>query len=140
MTDLPELTDAEWEAERQKARAEFEAAQIDDSSLFMEEVDGIREILHFDEGEQKFHLERVADVEPVLEWCKGRYNEGLASRFCEFRHVGRYPWVIVQIFAKKWGVKDPWAMLKDKEMVNRLLSDSDLSLFRTLPGNYSRRA
>lgn len=110
-----------------------------DGGILIDTSDGIAETLHFDEGEQKFHLRRVEDVESVLDWCKGRYSEGLVNRYCEFRHVGRYPFTVVQIFAKRWGFDDPWAMLKNREMVDRLIADSELSYFRTLPGNYSRR-
>lgn len=140
MTDLPELSDEQWEIERRQLRADYERAHLADGSLLVGRDDGIQERLIFDETENRFVVEKVQDVESVLEWCRGRFNEGLANRHCEFRHVGRYPVIVLQIFAQKWGFSDWASCLKDKTMMHRLLNDRDLGYFRTLPGRVGRRA
>jgi hypothetical protein len=101
---------------------------------------GVKEIAHFDPTTgDLLALERVEDVEAVLEWCKGRYNEGLVNRHSEFRQVGSYPANVISIFEKKHGLKPGEAAIalgKDKHLTNKLLNDPDLSGFRTLAGRY----
>jgi hypothetical protein len=135
---VPELTDEEWAAEQKAAFAAYKAAQLPNGNLLLDDgsESGIREEVTYDTADERVVIKRVEDVEPVLDWCKGRYNEGLVNRHSEFRHVGRYPVNVLNIFAKKWGFPDYGACLKDKEMMNRLINDSDLAYFRTLPGRY----
>jgi hypothetical protein len=40
-------------------------------------------------------IERVEDVEPVLEPAKSCFNDGLVNRKSEFRRVGTYPMSVV---------------------------------------------
>lgn len=97
------------------------------------------EYAHFDADGNLVALEREEDVESVLEWAKARYNEGLADRHCEFRHVGSYPANVLEIFARKNGIPPGQiqsALGKDQELTKRLLNDRDLSGFRTLAGRY----
>lgn len=110
--------------------------------------DGTKEYAHFDEQTgDLLHVERVEDVESVLDWCRGRFNAGLANRHCEFRHVGSYPQGVLEIFGRKYGIKRAHesetyanavtrALGKDKELTKLLVNDRDLSGFRTLPGTY----
>jgi len=102
--------------------------------------DGLKEYAHFDkETGDLLCLEREEDVQSVLDWCKGRYNEGLANRYCEFRLVGSYPPNVVRLFAQKWGIDPDHAVValgKDRDLTNKLLNDRDLSGFRTLAGRY----
>jgi hypothetical protein len=108
--------------------------------VLVDTTDGLKEYAHFDKQTgDLLCLEREEDVESVLEWCKGRYNDGLANSLCEFRHVARFPHNVIHIFAKKWGI-DPnqivAALGKDKDLTSKLLNDRDLGGFRTLPGTY----
>jgi hypothetical protein len=133
-----EITAAEIAA----AEAELRAARIDGSRMLLERdaETGAREILHFDEGEGTFSIERVADVEPVLEWCKGRYNEGIANRHCEFRPLASLPTVVLDIRGKARGLPDGWYLKKEyqREVLNAA-HDPDLSGFRTMSGEFRRR-
>lgn len=101
---------------------------------------GVKEIAHFDDTTgDLLALQRVQDVEGVLNWCKGRYNEGLVNRHSEFRQVASYPRGAIEIFAKKWGLPSDEVerlLIKDKKLTDKLLSDPDLSGFRTLPGRF----
>lgn len=110
--------------------------------------DGTKEYAHFDPVTgDLLHVERVEDVEKVLDWCKGRFNEGLANHHCEFRHVGSYPQGVLEIFGRKHGIKranesETYAhaamrvLGKDEELTKLLVNDRDLSGFRVLPGRY----
>lgn len=127
---LPEIAGAE---------AELAAARLDGSSMTLgEDVAGASETLHFDDTEKTFTVERVEDVESTLDWCKGRYNEGLANRHCEFRHVARIPVNVLILWGRMRGFTDPaWYLQKSAmPLIKEVLADRDLSGFRTLPGHY----
>ena len=136
---VDDLTPEQWEEERKKAELDYKLAKLEDGSLFLEENDGITETLHFDEVEQTFTIKRVEDVESVMDWCRAHYNEVHVNKHNEFRFLGRYPITIAQVFAKKWGFPNWQECLKHKDMFYRLISDRDLSKFRTVAGNYTRR-
>lgn len=84
-------------------------------------------------------LERVSNVEPILEEAKACFNEGLVDRKSEFRRVGSYPPNALRIFAANHKL-DPDRVVKDLakdwSLTRLLLNDRDLSGFRTLPGKY----
>lgn len=136
---VDDLTPEEWEAERKKAALDYKLARLEDGSLFLENSDGVTETLHFDETAQTFTIKRVEDVESVMDWCQTHYNEVQVNKHNEFRFLGRYPVTIAQVFAKRWGFSSWQECLKHKDMFYRLLNDRDLSKFRTIPGNYTRR-
>jgi hypothetical protein len=126
------------------ARAEREAeAALDDMGNFVLERDEFgSETLHIDEGEQKLHIERVADVEPVLDWCKAHYSAKVANSHCEFRQLASLPPSVLDIWgrANYPGLPDQWWQLKRyHHLVIKAAHDSDLSGFRTMAGNYIRR-
>jgi hypothetical protein len=134
----PVPTEAEF-AEAERVAAGFEAARIAENRVVLEDVDGAREILHLEDD--KFVIERVEDVESTLDWCKGRYNEGLANRHCEFRHFASIPETALLIWGKGRGITVPnWYMKKEyHDLVVEAAHDRDLSGFRTLSGNFSKR-
>lgn len=117
-----------------RERAELERDMIGPNEFML----GPGERVVFEEDGDTFHIERVEDVEGVLDWCKGRFNEGLANAKCEFRQIASYPPVILEIFGKKRGVTDPAWYLKrgSEDLMKELLLDRDLSGFRTLAGRY----
>lgn len=97
------------------------------------------EIAHFDADGNLEAIERIEDVEPILDAAKAAFNLGLVNKASEFRRVGSYPPNVLKIFAKKWGI-DPNTIIqrigKDRELTSLLLNDRELSGFRTLPGTY----
>lgn len=110
------------------------------SRVFLDRDDGGVEYAYFDDTTGDLQaIERVENVEAVLEECKANFNEGLVNRKSEFRRVGSYPANAVRLFARKWGI-DPnevvKALGKDWDLTSKLLNDSDLAHFRTLPGRY----
>src|ERR1700730_5126644 len=120
------------------SRAETEAAVIDGTSMLLERDAGGTEYLHFeDDG---FTIERVVDVEPVLDWCKGRFNAGLANSLSEFRQIASLPPSVLDIWGKVRGLPPQWYSLKEyHNLVVQAAHDRDLSGFRTLAGHFIRR-
>lgn len=101
----------------------------------------------FDRDGNLVSVEVVDDAEPVLEWCKGRFNADTANRFkSDFWHAGSYPVGVLEVFGRKLGIQPTLSesvgaivarMLgKDKDMTRMLLNDRDLSGFRTMPGRF----
>lgn len=107
--------------------------------FFVDDDGAGTEFAHIDAEGNLEAVERVEDVEPVLEAAKAAFNIGLQNKASEFRRVGSYPANCLRIFAQKWGL-DPNTIIqrigKDKELTRLLLNDRDLSGFRTLPGSY----
>ena len=95
--------------------------------------DGIVEWLHFDAGSGAFAIERVQDVEPVLEANKAAANAGdgySASR--ELRQVAEIPMVVALRWKEERGIdlfnRDHWPAVK------KLLRDPEWRHLRTSPG------
>lgn len=147
-TEIEEAERVAWEdqevreAEVSAVRAEWDAATLDRNRMVLEENQYGTETLHFDEGENTFTIERVQDVEPILDWCKGRFNEGIANRHCEFRQIASLPPGALDVWARAngYGLPDGWYLQKQyHHLVMRAAHDSDLSGFRTLHGDFRRR-
>ncbi|MBV9521600.1 MAG: hypothetical protein JO010_02330 [Alphaproteobacteria bacterium] len=95
--------------------------------------DGMIEYLHHDETEDRFALELVSDVAPVIERNKALFNDGdgfAPSR--EWRRVASFPPIMREIAKRIWGA-DPF-LKGNEELLRRLLNDPDLRHFRTAPG------
>lgn len=134
---LPAVDDSITAAEIAQARAEFEAARVDENTFMVDRTEAGAEYLKYNPSDDTFTIVHADDPASVLEWCKGRFNEGLANRFCEFRHVASYPPIVLEIWAKENGVDPRYvtqALGKDRDLTKRLLNNRDLSGFRTLAG------
>lgn len=136
--DDAEITQAEIAA----SEAELRAATIDANRMLLDDDEYGREILFEDPSDGTFTIERVVDVEPVLEWCKGRFNEGIAQQHCEFRQIASLPPAALDVWARARGYRlpDGWYLKREYEgLVMDAAHDRDLSGFRTLAGEYRRR-
>jgi len=99
----------------------------------LDRYDGIVEYLHYDDAEDRFAVELVADIEPTIERNKALYADGdgyAPSR--EWRRVASFPPIVVEIFKRQWGA-DPFKK-GNEDLLHRLLNDPDLRHFRTAPG------
>jgi hypothetical protein len=101
---------------------------------FLERVDGADEYLVHDEAEDRFAVERVADIGPVLERNKRLLaaEDGGWSPSREWRRLASFPPIVIEIFKRRWGA-DPLAR-GNEALLRRLLNDPDLRHFRTAPG------
>ena len=115
------------------------------SRVFLDADDAGVEYAWFDDATgDLLSIERVEDVEQVLEDCKRQFNEGLVNQKSEFRRVSSYPPNALRLWAKQKGLNwygigaEEMAKLlcKDEKLTSQLLNDRDLSGFRTLPGRY----
>jgi hypothetical protein len=137
------LTDADFSLTQDEVSAvqrAAEAAVLDGSTMSLGHgEDGAVERLHFDDVENTVTLSRVDDVQSVLDWCKGRFNAGLADSLSEFRQIASIPPDVLAIWANAKGYKLPadWMLRKDyHDLVIAAAHDRDLSGFRTLAGTY----
>jgi hypothetical protein len=102
-------------------------------NLELDRHDGMVEYLHYDEDADRFAVELVSDVEPVIECNKALYADGDGfgpSR--EWRRVASFPPIIREIWTRVWGA-DPFAK-GNEDLLKRLLNDPELRYFRTAPG------
>ncbi len=95
--------------------------------------DGIVEWLHFDSATGAFAIERVQDVEPVLEANKAAANAGDGySPSRELREVAEIPMVVALKWKEERGIdvfnRDHWPAVK------KLLRDPEWRYLRTSPG------
>lgn len=74
--------------------------------MLVEVVDGIAEYLHHDEQNGTFSLQRVSDVESVIEENKRRQNDGTNgwSPSREWKHVARIPMGVCLEWLTKYGI------------------------------------
>jgi len=97
------------------------------------QADGITEIFHMDELTGEITIERVQDVEPVIEANKRAQTAGDGfSPSRDFRQIAEIPLGVVEFWRTMLGVdifnRDHWPAVK------RLLRDSDWRHLTTSPG------
>lgn len=101
---------------------------------FLDHVDGAAEFLRYDEAEDRFAVETVADITPVIERNKALLtaDDGGWSPSREWRRVASFPPIVIEIFKRRWGA-DPLAR-GNEALLRRLLNEPELRHFRTAPG------
>ncbi len=83
-------------------------------------------------------IERVQDIEPIIEQNKRAMNEwsghNESTRWKgDFHHVASIPEVVIEKWCKDHGFTYA-DFIKDSSIVKRFLNDSDNAKFRTKPG------
>lgn len=137
--DLSDFTPEEIAA----ATREADAALDDMGNFVLERGPDGTETLHIDETEGRITIERVADVEPTLDWCKANYSAKVANSHSEFRQLASLPPSVLDLWAKgkNLGLPDQWWQLKQyHHLVIEAAHDSDLSGFRLMAGRYMKKA
>ena len=98
----------------------------------------IIETYHYDEQEDKMHIQRVQDVEPILEANKRQFQvDDKRYKSDTLNHVARIPLVLLEQWGKKLGM-NPMHILEDDKLLRKLLDDPDHRFLRTKPGKLSR--
>ncbi len=99
-------------------------------AVMWDQISQIREVLHVDENSNQVVVERVQDIEPILDYNKAmRNHELVGSHKSEvMNHVARIPLLIVEKW-KNEGVID-WFNSTDAER-RRVLNDPANAMFRT---------
>jgi hypothetical protein len=102
-------------------------------ALPVSRMDGVTTTLHFDDSENTFSLNRVQDVEPILDLNKAaQANEDGMSASRELRHIARIPTVVYAEWCRQYGCD----VLKDKALLRRLLNDPDNRWLRVDGGRF----
>lgn len=124
-----------------QAAADFRAAKIDGNTFFLEDVDGRREYLVFDDATDTARLVVSEDLTLQQEACKTLFNEPVNHK-SEFRRIASWPPSVLQLWGRlKYGITDEaWFFKREYEhLLMRAAHDRDLAQFRTCPGTYLRR-
>lgn len=82
---------------------------------------------HADGG--KFHIQTVADVEPVIEHAKALHNEGKHTNPGGDHHLARIPIVVLNAWAIARGVTYD-AVMQDVRLLEEFMRDPANSDFR----------
>lgn len=136
MTDLP-IVDTITPEEIRAAAAEFKGAKIDENTLFLEDVDGRKELLVFDDD--RMRLVVYEDLTGLQEANKAAYNQPI-NQGCEFRMMARFPASFLEAYGFNNGLTRGWYYLKEYEgLLMRIAHDPQYRDFRTMPGNFIRR-
>lgn len=97
-------------------------------------ANAVRSVFHYDHTEDRTIIERVQDVEPILERAKGLHNAGLThSDDREYVHAASIPNVIVERYCHLHKIAFD-EFMRNEDHQRRLLNDPDLSGFRIWKG------
>ncbi len=102
-------------------------------TIELDRYGGMVELLHHDESEDRFHIETVSDVEPILDLNKASQNDGTrgygATR--EWRLKARIPNVIALKLLTEKGIDVMDKAVWDDGTMDRVLNDPDYRYLRT---------
>lgn len=100
----------------------------------LDEHSGLTEFLHQDPADpDKFAIQSIADVEPLIERNKALLNDGDGySPSREWRRVASIPVAVINIWNKQYGC-DVLAK-QNADLFKRLLNDPENAFLRTAPG------
>jgi hypothetical protein len=91
----------------------------------------IKERHVYDDMEDKLYIERVQDVQPILEANKRAFDvDDRRFKNEAFNHVARIPMIVIEKVKRESGID----LLKDEKALKKFLNDPDNKLFRTKPG------
>lgn len=86
-------------------------------------------VTRFHADGDKFHIQTVADVEPVLEHAKALHNEGKHHNPMGDQHLARIPIVVLNAWAIARGLTFD-AVMQDVRLLEDFMRDPDNSHFR----------
>lgn len=89
--------------------------------------------LHHDDIEDKLHIERVQDVEPILEANKRAYNDAGAFKSETFNKKAEIPLTILLSWCQAKGITYQ-EFMTDNSILRRFLNDPDNRFCLTRPG------
>lgn len=85
---------------------------------------------HYDEAEDRLIVERIQDVESIVEHNKQLANDAPTNWRGDMHHIASIPLVIIEKVKNETGVD----LLKDQAALRRFLNDPDNKFFRTKLG------
>lgn len=90
----------------------------------------IEEKFHYDESNDRLTIERIQDVEPIIEANKDAYNWAPTHWKNDFNKVASIPLVVIEKYKNETGID----LLKDKDELRKFLNDPNNKFMRTKPG------
>lgn len=94
---------------------------------------GDRIWFHYDHSDDSVTIERVSDVEPILEASKRKFNDAPSNWKGDVHHIAEIPMVIVEQLIKQGILYGP-GRVRDMDRFKAWLNDRDNRMFRTRPG------
>lgn len=88
---------------------------------------------YFDHATDQFHIEKVVDVEPIIEVAKALSNDAPSDWKGDWHRVASIPLALLPELAKK-GIMTAGGRILDKAKMKQWLNDRDSRVFRTRPG------
>lgn len=88
---------------------------------------------HYDQLEDKLHIERVQDVQPILEANKRAYNDAGSFKSEIFNKKAEIPLVVLLQWCQKRGISYH-EFMNDDSILRRFLNDPDNRFCLTRPG------
>lgn len=92
---------------------------------------------HYDKSADRLIIERVQDIEPIIEANKRKFNESNGHESTRWKgdlhHVASVPEVVIEKWCKDNGFTFA-EFINDPKISKRFLNDSSNSHFRTKPG------
>jgi len=88
---------------------------------------------HYDEKEDKLHIETVQDVQPILEANKRAFNDAREFKSEVFNKKASIPMTIMLAWLKEKGISYREFMIDDT-ILRRFLNDPDNKFCLTRPG------
>lgn len=85
-----------------------------------------------DPSEEKLHVRRVQDVQPILEDAKARASAGLVGSK-DYWHMAELPFVIVEKYCNDQGITFN-EFMRNTEHIKRMVNDPALAAFRVHGG------
>lgn len=93
----------------------------------------VQTFVKYDESEDKLHINRVQDVEPIIEHVKTLKDGYKGSDIGHY--VGTIPAVIVEQYLIECGI-DFGDFMKDDTHIKRILTNPDFKKFRVWEGRF----
>lgn len=93
----------------------------------------IYEKYHYDQLEDKLHIEQVQDVQPILEANKRAFNDSSGFKSEVFNKKASIPTVVLMDWLKRNGLTYQ-DFMNDEKVLKRFLNDPDHKFCLTRPG------
>jgi len=85
---------------------------------------------HYDAVEDKLTVQRIQDVEPIIEANKRAANDASSNWRGDMHHVASIPLVVLEHYRNRLGID----LLKDGAALKRFLNDPENAFMRTKRG------
>ena len=93
----------------------------------LDEEDGIRQEIWYEEHTDKIHIRDIQDVQPILEQNRRERNANHGTKFGDFKRIAVIPGIVVNDLMKQ-------GIWYDKKRFRKWLNQSEFKNMRTMEG------